>query len=286
MLRTLRPRQWPKNLLVAAAPAAAGGLTSWSVAWRTAVATLAFTAVASAMYLVNDTIDAPSDHLHPVKKGRPIASGAVSGRTAIAAAAALLALGLAVGALTGWSLAIVLLAYAATTGAYSLGLKRVPVLEMALVASGFVLRAIAGGAACRIAISPWFLVVTSGAAFLIVAGKRQGEVAAMKEAAPLHRPVLAAYPPGFLFAARLLASAVTTTAYCLWVFERASHVGNAHTLLWFELSIIPFVLGLLAVERGVQRHPGVAPEELALRDRALQAAGVGWLALIVVGIYG
>ncbi len=138
------------------------------------------------------------------------------------------------------------------------------------------------------AISPWFLIVTSGAAMFVVAGKRVTEISVLGELGGEHRAVLRSYPAAFLLAVRLLAASVMTTAYCLWVFERAGEIttrGHFHNLAWFELSIIPFVLGLLTLELAIESGQGGEPEELALHNRGLLIAAACWLAMIVAGIY-
>jgi decaprenyl-phosphate phosphoribosyltransferase len=185
-------------------------------------------------------------------------------------------------------LAAIVIAYLAISLAYSLRLKRVPLVELACVGSGFTLRAVAGGAAAHVTISPWFLVMTSFGALFVVAGKRTSEQAVLGDEQASHRAALAAYPAGFLRAVRVLAMSVTVTTYCLWAFERAAGLRPAdlaEDMIWFELSIIPFVLAILAVELAISRGRGGEPEELALSDHLLQFFGVAWIVLLVCGIY-
>ena len=179
-------------------------------------------------------------------------------------------------------------AYVVISLAYSCGLKRMPVIEMACVGSGFVLRAVAGGAATHVPLSPWFLLVTSFGALFVVAGKRSSEHEVLGEGRAVHRAALGEYPAGFLRTTRTLAASVAVTAYCLWAFDRDNHLSLSSRgvhLVWFELSIIPFVLAVLAVELAVERGRGGEPEELALRDRTLQVLGVAWIAFLLIGIY-
>ena len=173
LLIAARPRQWTKNLLVFAAPGTAGSLRHLD-AWGTSVAAFGlFVAASAGTYLLNDVLDAKLDRLHPVKRLRPIAGGEVTVRLAVATGAVLVAMALALSAvLAGVQLLGVLAAYVAITVAYSLGLKRVAVIEFACVASGFVLRAVAGATAIGVTVSPWFLLVTSFGALMVVAGKR------------------------------------------------------------------------------------------------------------------
>lgn len=288
LLRAVRPRQWTKNLLVFGAPATASQLSHPGQLARSVLAFGVLVAASSATYLVNDVVDAPADRLHPTKRLRPIAAGTLPVAVALGAAGLLLAIALAVAAVIALPLLAVVAAYLGLTFAYSLGVKHVPVIELAFVSAGFVLRAAAGGAATHVAISPWFLIVTSAGALLIVAGKRSAEMATLGDASAAHRSALEVYPPAFLRSTRLLAAAVAVTSYCLWVFERASQIVPAHkadNVVFFELSAIPFVLALLSIELAVESGRGGAPEELALKDRPLQILGLAWIALIALGIY-
>jgi decaprenyl-phosphate phosphoribosyltransferase len=289
LLHATRPRQWTKNILVFAAPTAAGSIIHPDVIARSVVAFLVFVTASAATYLVNDVADRDNDRLHPVKKSRPVASGQLPVDLALSTAAALATVALVTAALVfGAALAGIIAAYLAVSVCYSLMLKRVPLVELACVAAGFALRAVAGGAVAHVAISPWFLMVASFGSLLIVAGKRSVEQSVMKDQGELHRSALAAYPAAFLRSVRMLAMSVTVTTYCLWAFERAGRLGpvdRAEDIVWFELSIIPFVLAVLVVELAIEQGRGGEPEELALSDRGLQVLGLAWLALLICGIY-
>jgi decaprenyl-phosphate phosphoribosyltransferase len=289
LVRAVRPRQWLKNVLVFAAPAAAGVIDRLVPFGRTAVTFVIFSAAAASVYLVNDVVDRESDRVHPLKQHRPIASGALSVRFAIGAAAVLAVLSLVASALLATALVAIVATYLVLSLSYTFGLKRVPLVEMALVSSGFTLRAVAGGAANHVPISPWFLVMTSFGALFIVAGKRTSEQAVLGDEQVSHRSALGAYPRLFMTSVRLIAISVTVTTYCLWAFERASHLrpsGQSDDVIWFELSIIPFALAVLAVELAIEKGRGGEPEELALTDRGLQAFGLIWVVLVAIGLYG
>jgi len=289
LLRSMRPRQWPKNALVFAAPTAAGVMTHAGALGRTVASLGIFIAASACVYLVNDVVDKASDQLHPLKRRRPIASGQVTTRQAIVAAVVLGAGALGASVPLAGSLVGIVAAYLAISIAYSLRLKHVPIVELACVGSGFMLRAIAGGAATHVPISPWFLVMTSFGALFVVAGKRTTEQQVLGEGQGGHRVALTAYPPEFLRGVRRLAMSITVMTYCLWALERASHLhpaGHAPNLVWFELSIVPFVLAVLGVELAVLKGRGGEPEELVMSDRLLQMAGLAWLALVLIGIYG
>ncbi len=286
LLRATRPRQWIKNVLVYAAPAAAGVVDHPRPFLRATAAFAVFTAVSAAMYLVNDVMDREADQLHPVKSRRPIASGAVTPRAAVTLAAVLLVAGFAAAAALTWQLLVVVVIYAGITLAYSLRLKHVAVIELCCVASGFILRAVAGGVAVAVPLSPWFLIVASFGAIFIVAGKRSSEHVVMGEGRADHRASLGEYPPSFLRSVRVAGAIIAITAYCLWAFTPRPGVQlHAHHLIWFELSIVPFVIAMLIVELAFEQGRGGEPEELALKNHWLQGLGLCWVVLLLVGIY-
>lgn len=281
MLVEARPRQWTKNLLVAAAPAAAGALLDPEVAARTVVAFVAFCLAASGTYYLNDAMDAEADRLHPRKRHRPIAAGLIPVRMGFGMAAVLLVAGVLVAAVVGpISLAAAVLAYALLTVAYSLRLKHLAVVDVLVVAAGFVIRAAAGGFATGVALSDWFLIVASFGALFIVAGKRHAEVVAMGASSGSHRAVLDDYPPDFTRHVLGISSAVALIGYCLWAFQAPTGPGRPLV----TLSIVAFVGILLRYAMLVFSGHGGEPEELLLSDRGLQVAGVVWVALLGLGI--
>jgi decaprenyl-phosphate phosphoribosyltransferase len=282
VVRLLRPRQWSKNVLVLAAPFAAGVLLEADVLADTLVAFAAFCLVASGVYCLNDARDAELDRAHPTKHRRPVAAGEVSVGVATALGFALVAAGLALSFAARWELAVVLGTYVGVQVAYSVRLKDVPVFDIAAVASGFVLRAVAGGAAADVEISQWFLIVAGFGSLFIVAGKRSAEHAELGVDAGSVRATLADYSVGFLLFVRSVAAGSCVVAYCLWAFERPQEIGGGE--IWYELSIIPFVLGILHYALRLEQGGGAAPEDIVLRDRTLQLVGVCWLVLFAVGV--
>jgi len=285
LLRAARPKQWIKNILVFAAPGAAGVLTHGDALARAAAAFAIFCAVASGTYLLNDTIDARADRLHPLKRHRPVASGVVPRRTAAAVGSAMLALGVGVSAVLGWRLVVVVASYVAVQVAYSLRLKHEPIFDLAAVASGFVLRAIAGGVATGVPISQWFLIVAMFGSLMMVTGKRAAEHAELGDARGSHRATLGAYSEAFLRAVLVISAAVAVTAYCLWAFEKQAALGAGGDGIWFQLSIVPFILAILRYAFIVDGGHGGQPTEVVLSDRALQVTGLVWLALFGLGVY-
>jgi decaprenyl-phosphate phosphoribosyltransferase len=289
LVRLSRPRQWIKNLLVFVAPGAAGVLLHWTVLWHAAAAFGIFCLAASGTYFLNDAIDAPADRNHPTKRLRPVAAGLVPVPLAIGVGLAMLAVSAGLGEwLAGWHLALVMAIYAAVNVGYSLGLKNEPILDLAAVSAGFVLRAVAGGVATGVALSNWFLIVASFGSLLIVTGKRSGEKKLLADQDANHATVrltLGLYTPSFLRAVRTLSAAVSVTAYCLWAFERAAQLHPGHDPIWFQLTIVPFTIALLHVLRLFDAGAGAEPEDLALRDHRLQIYGLCWILLFAIGIY-
>ena len=288
LVRAVRPRQWRKNLLVFLAPAAAGVLGHFGVFLHVLGAFGVFCAAAAGTYLVNDAIDAEADRRHPEKRHRPVANGDLSTTTAVVSGTAL-STAAVVGAwlLAGWSLALVVGAYVAVSTAYSLRLKREPVVELATVASCFVLRAVAGGAAAHVPLSNWFLVVSCFGALFVVVGKRSAEYARLGDERGDHRPVLTSYTPSFLRSTLTLSASVTLTAYFLWAFEATGLAARAGSrVVWIQLTVVPVILGTLHVLQVLDAGQGGTPEDLALRDRFLQGLGALWLVLFSIGLYG
>lgn len=285
--RAMRPSQWTKNVLVAAVPLASGEFLQWSVIARTAVAFVAFCLAASATYLINDTVDAEADRAHPTKRFRPIAAGELSPRTAVIAAVVLYIAAIAVAFAVSVPLGAVVVAYIAVTLAYSLALKHQPVIELAFLSLGFLLRAIAGGAATGIPISSWFLLVAGFGSLFMAAGKRASEldvVATASQKSPgTTRKVLAGYTPAYLRFVWGAAATVTITAYALWAFEVAQ---TPTTIPWAELSIIPFVLAILRYAVDIDAGRAGAPDEVVRSDRTLMALGLLWVVTFALAAMG
>lgn len=289
LLRASRPRQWVKNLLVFVAPAAAGALGHVSDILRAGAAGLIFVLASSGTYLINDANDVENDRAHPTKRFRPVAAGELSVRGAWAVGVASIAASIACAALlASGPLALCIASYVVLTTLYSTWLKRIPYLELAVVASGFVLRAIAGGIAVHVSISPWFLLVTSTCALLIVIGKRTAELMLLQEESGTHRAVVVHYNQRSFLVVRIAVSLVASAGYALWAFSQAARFDALHDPgndLFFKLSIVPFVAGLVVLERALARGEGGEPEELAIKNHALQAAGICCVGLVVAGIY-
>jgi decaprenyl-phosphate phosphoribosyltransferase len=280
LVRSCRPKQWIKNVLVLAAPTAAGVLTRLDAILDVTIAFGAFCLVASGTYLINDARDARADRAHPRKRLRPVAAGVVSVRLAYATGTACLASGTAAAFLTGsWHLAAVIGAYVALTTAYSLALKHIPILDLVSVAGGFVLRAVAGAAAVGVATSSWFLIVATLGSLFMVAGKREAEL--RNGGRGESRPTLQLYTREFLWYVRATSSGALLVSYCLWAFEE--HAGPSR--LAFGLSIVPFAIGILRYAMLVDGGLGEEPEETVLSDRLLFVAGLALAGCLAIGVY-
>ncbi|MGH9116018.1 MAG: decaprenyl-phosphate phosphoribosyltransferase, partial [Acidimicrobiales bacterium] len=285
LLRTARPKQWSKNILVFAAPGAAGVLSHGTPLWRTVVTFALFCAVASGTYFLNDTLDAAADRLHPTKRHRPVAAGIVSPRLAATVAVTLMAAGIAGATVLRWQLGVVLAIYVAVQFGYSFWLKHQPVLDLATVASGFVLRGIAGAAAVAVPVSEWFLIVATFGSLLMVTGKRVAEHAELGDDRGAHRATLDAYSSTFLRTILAISAGGAIIGYCLWAFDLQTAALHHHDPIWFQLSIVPVVVALLRYTFLVEGGHGAKPEELVLSDRSLQVLGLIWVVLFAVGVY-
>jgi decaprenyl-phosphate phosphoribosyltransferase len=280
LVRAMRPRQWSKNVLVAAAPAAAGVLES-SLA-EVGIAFVSLCLVSSGTYLLNDLRDVEADRAHPTKRYRPVASGVLAPSVALAAGLALAVGGVALAGLLGPAFVAVVTSYLALTVSYTVWLKHIPVLDIIAVASGFIVRAVAGGVAVDVPLSRWFLIVASFGSLFMVAGKRHGEHIDLNGNGAGTRPVLGVYTAAYLRYVWTTASGVVLAAYCLWAFEQAQQSPN---FPGYELSIIPFVAWILRYALLIETGKGGTPEEIVLGDRTLLILTAVWAALFGCGVY-
>lgn len=283
LIAEARPRQWIKNLLVFAAPGAAGVLSQRTELLQTLAAFGCFCLAASGTYYLNDAADVDADRLHPKKRFRPIAAGEIGLGAARAIGGGLIVAAIGGALLVNWHLAVVVASYLVLTTTYSLWMKHVAILDVVGVAAGFVLRAIAGATAVDVPISDWFFIVTSFGSLFMVVGKRRAEFEEMGEGAAEFRPTLGIYPPSYLAHLQTVCTGVVLVGYCLWAFEKAS-LSDA-SIPWFELSIVPFVVAVLRYSLLLETGHGGAPEDVVLGDRTLQAMGAVWGLVFVIGVY-
>ncbi|MFI7500319.1 decaprenyl-phosphate phosphoribosyltransferase [Streptomyces sp. NPDC049687] len=279
LLRTARPKQWVKNTLVIAAPAAAGRLLSRGVLTELALVFALFTACAAAVYLINDARDAEADRAHPTKRHRPVAAGQVPVPVAYAVGGALAALAPALAAwLTNPAVAALLSGYLAMQLAYCVSLKHVLVVDLVVVTTGFLMRAMVGGLALGIPLSRWFLITTGFGALFMVSAKRYSEAVQMAGKAGATRALLSEYTTGYLRFVWQLAAGVAVLGYCLWALEEGG-VPHTSVLPWRQLSMVAFILAVLRYAVFADRGTAGEPEEVVLGDRALALIGLAWLAM-------
>ena len=277
IIATARPRQWVKNVLVIAAAGAAGALGRDDVPAKVGIAFVAFCLLASGLYAINDVRDAPEDRLHPVKRFRPIAAGELEPRAATGIGLSLMFAGLLLCAVLGPLMVLIGTGYAALTLSYTLVFRHVLVLDIVAIAGGFVLRAVAGGAAVPVALSRWFLLVVTGAAVFAAAAKRHAEL----ERPNARRRVLDAYTPTLLQAILLGSAMVALLAYLVWAFQHPTVGGTP----WRELTALPFAACLMRYGTLVRAGAGESPEDLLLSDRPLLFGALTWLVLFVLAVH-
>lgn len=283
----VRPRQWVKNGLIVVAPAAAGTLTHADVQRHTGAAFLAFCAVSSGVYLVNDLRDLEADRQHPTKRHRALAAGQLSETVAFVSAVVLFGIGFAI-PFALWhpqGLFLVLGLYLVNSLAYSFYVKTLVIIEMVSVASGFFLRAYAGATASHIFVSTWFLVVISFGALFLVVGKRSAELE--KVGAGITRKVLQEYSRDFLHSVLTLSAAVVVTGYCLWAFDTSATGLSSvhHYIVPIRLSVVPVVIAVLFIMRSAEAGNGASPDELLFHNREIQGLVLVWAVLLWIGVY-
>jgi len=281
LVRACRPRQWVKNVLVLSAPVAAGVVTQPRALAQMLVAVVAFTVAASGIYLVNDALDVVADRAHATKRLRPVASGELPVRAAWTAAAVLLPAALVISALLGWQLLVVVAIYEGVQLWYCLGMKDEPVIELTSVASGFLLRAIAGGVATGVQLSQWFLIAAGFGSLFMAAGKRYAEIRLSTDTGVAIRPVLERYTPSYLRFVWTMSVGVLVTTYALWAFTMAQTTSNQ----WSVISIVPFVMALLRYSVDVDNGGAGEPEEIVLHDHMLMVLGGIWAACLMGSVY-
>ncbi|TDO58849.1 decaprenyl-phosphate phosphoribosyltransferase [Kribbella sp. VKM Ac-2571] len=280
LLRLSRPQQWHKAVTVFAAPAAAGALKSPTVVLKASIAALGFVLLAAAIYAFNDIRDAPDDRRHPRKRRRPVASGVLSPAQAAAFGVVVALLGLTIVSALGRATFGLAAAYLVAQVLYVAGLKHVAVVDLVLVALGFVLRAAAGGAATGTPVSHWFLLVSLFGAMFLVTGKRKAEHASPGNA--VGRPVLAAYPTSWLDQVMTVALLGTALSYGMWAFQ---YLGLDVYRELLAISFLPFFTGLLRYALVVSTGRGEEPEHDIFRDPVLLLAGLVWACLVGIGLY-
>jgi decaprenyl-phosphate phosphoribosyltransferase len=278
---TSRPRQWPKNLLVFAAPLAGASLGRDDGLGYALVAAAAFVAASAAVYFVNDVVDIKRDRQHPVKRSRAVASGRLPGAHALVLASLGIAAGLAAGFGIGEPrLSAVIGVYLVFSVLYTVVLKHVPVVELAFVAAGFVLRALGGAIATHVPPSSWFLLVCSLGALMVAIAKRYTELVMLVADAARHRPVMRWYRGGALRLGQRTVAGAMILAYLLW----ATAEPNPRMAGWHLASALALGLALLRFDQLTDRADGRPVEDLIARDRPMICCELAWLAMFAAGL--
>ena len=290
LLAACRPRQWTKNLLVFAAPLFAFRFEAdvWLPAGG---ALVAFCLISSAIYLLNDCLDVAADRAHPSKRNRPIAAGLVSVPAALTTAAALAVVSLSFAAWVAPALAGVVLLYGLIQVGYCLQFKRMPLLDLFCIASGFLLRAIAGAVAASLPLSPWFLLTVGLLALFLAIEKRKAELRVAQDRGVITRKVLERYSLPLLLRLESLVATSAFLSYALWA---AGPALNGAPTSWMLLTV-PFVLvgifryQLLSDPEEAERRRALdpersseKPEEILLGDLGIKLTLAGWLVTTAV----
>jgi decaprenyl-phosphate phosphoribosyltransferase len=286
LIKAIRPRQWVKNVLVFAAPMAALGDDRYAydyreVLVRVLLAFVVFSLAASCVYLVNDARDVEADRQHPTKRFRPIAAGVVPEWLAYILAVALGAASLVLSWQVTPNLALVMAIYIVIQLAYCFGLKHQPVIDICIVSSGFLIRAIAGGVAAGVPLSQWFLLMMAFGSLFMAAGKRYAELQLAERTGAKIRKSLESYTSSYLRFVWTLSATSLVLCYGLWAFERDDTGGTS----WFVVSMIPFTIAILRYAVDVDGGMAGEPEEIALKDRVLQLLAVAWIGTVSAAVF-
>ena len=283
LIKSLRPRQWIKNVFLLAAIVFDRQLTNMDAVLRTLLGVVIFSLLSSSIYLLNDIADLEADRLHPTKRNRPIAKGILPVKVAVTAAIILILITLIPTFILSAQFGVICLVYFLVNLAYSKWLKHLPIIDVMVLASGYVLRVAAGVSLIVVErFSPWLYVVTTLFALFVGLGKRRGELSLLQTENHAHRRVLDGYTIPFLDQLITIVSSTAIVAYSLYTFS-APNLPENHTMML----TIPFVLyGVFRYLYLVQvKLLGSAPEELALSDRPLQITFLLWGLLVLMIFY-
>ncbi|PZQ48498.1 MAG: decaprenyl-phosphate phosphoribosyltransferase [Phenylobacterium zucineum] len=281
-LRAMRPRQWVKNVLVLAAPLASGRLFEPAVLLESLWAFVSFSLVSASIYLINDSRDVEADRAHPTKRFRPIAAGELAIPTAYVLAGVTMAGSLAIGFWVAPLLGVTLASYWVLQVAYSLFLKHQPIIDLAMVAAGFLLRAVAGGVAAGLPLSQWFLLVASFGSLFMVAGKRYSELKELGTEAGT-RASLERYTKSYLREVWSVSIAIVIMSYSLWAFEQS--YAQLWGIPWTTISIAPFTLAVLRYAMKIDQGRAGEPEDVVLSDPILQVLAVLWVIPVAIAVF-
>lgn len=283
LLKTMRPKQWAKNVFLLAAVVFDRKLTNVDAILHTIVGVMAFSLVASVVYIINDIADLEADRQHPTKRKRPIAAGKLPLPAAWSAAIILLMIAFPIAYWLSPSFAIITFFYLVLNLIYSKWIKHIVLLDIIVLASFYVIRVAAGVALIDVVrFSPWIYIFTTFLALLMGTGKRRAELSEIADGPNAQRRVLDGYTLNFLDQLITLASGMTIITYSLYTFS-APNLPENHAMMF----TIPFIIySIFRYQYLLQvKGSGSAPEELVLSDRPLQAAIVLWGITVLVVFY-
>lgn len=283
-LQLLRPLQWLKNLIVLAGLLFSQNLTDRTNIFLSLVAFLSFCLASSSMYVFNDVMDRHKDKQHPRKKHRPVAAGLIRPGAALAGSVllAIAALGAAYTVKPAF-ISIVLL-YMLLTVTYSIFLKRVVILDVVVIALGFVLRAVGGTVAIQVPLSPWLLLCAFLLSLFLALGKRRHELLALGDDGAAHRSILGDYTPPLLDQMISVVTSSTLVCYCLYTISERTRLAHGSTDLMYTIPLVLFgIMRYLYIIYGEDK--GGSPEQLMVRDLPLLCCIVLWLVAVVFIMY-
>jgi 4-hydroxybenzoate polyprenyltransferase len=276
IFKSLRPQQWIKNFFIFAPLVFSQNMLNRPLLLKTVAAFAAFCLVSSAHYIFNDLRDLEEDRRHPLKSKRPLASGRLKKGPAVAALVVIGAAGIAAAAALGLPFLLLAAGYLVLQTAYSLWLKHVVILDVFVIAAGFLIRVVAGGVAIKVEISSWLLICTILLALFLAMGKRRYELVLLDKDAASHRPILREYNTYLLDQMISVVTASTLLAYCLYTIspETVAKFGTRNLIF-----TVPFVLyGIFRYLYLIhQKAEGGTPESLIIRDKPLLADIFLWV---------
>jgi len=284
ILKSLRPNQWTKNLFVFAPLIFSQNIFNAPYLFKTILAFAIFCLLSGAVYIWNDLRDIEADKLHPIKSQRPLASGRLSKTSALVSFVSISLVGLGCALLLNMTFFILALAYVLLQVIYSAWLKHVVILDVLLIAAGFLLRVSAGGVVILVDISEWLLICTFLLALFIALSKRRHELVFLEEDASHHRPILQEYSPYLLDQMISVVTASTVVAYCLYTISEKTVAKFGSSRLIYT---VPFVLyGIFRYLYLIHKKgEGGSPESLILKDKPFLAGILLWIASAVFILY-
>ncbi|KPJ69903.1 phosphoribose diphosphate:decaprenyl-phosphate phosphoribosyltransferase [candidate division WOR-1 bacterium DG_54_3] len=284
IIQAMRPHQWSKNFFIYAALIFSQNIFNLPLLVKTTIAFSAFCLISSALYIFNDLKDLEEDKLHPLKSKRPIASGKIKKSTAILVIIVLSLLGFSSAFTLNKNYFIIILVYFLLQVSYSIKLKHIVILDVFVVAVGFLIRVVAGGLAIEVSLSSWLLICTILLALFLALSKRRHELILLEDDASEHRPILEEYSPYLLDQMIAVVTASTVIGYCLYTISEDTVTKFGTTNLIFT---VPFVLyGIFRYLYLIhQKIEGGSPEALIIKDKPLLIDIFLWITTAVIILY-